>query len=261
MRAISLPLAVRPLREHLAVGFWCARRTRNSIIRTGRAAVRPPIGASGANASAQPHEMPRSEPEPMTKLPRRRFLQLAALAAVPSLPRAARAQAWPSRPITVIVPFAAGGPTDVAARIVSEHMSRTLGQQSSSRTWSAPAAPSARSAPCARRPTATPSRWATWERTRSRSSLYPESRLQARDRFRADRRRRLAAAADRRHEGFSGERSQELSRQLRTNSDKLNIAHTGVGSITHSPACCSMQWSERNRRWCRSTARRRRSTR
>src|SRR4051794_20073031 len=36
---------------------------------------------------------------------------------------------YPRRPITMIVPFAAGGPTDVVARIVSEHMSRTLGQQ------------------------------------------------------------------------------------------------------------------------------------
>src|SRR5262245_53683150 len=36
---------------------------------------------------------------------------------------------YPRRPITVIVPFAAGGPTDVIARIASEHMSRTLGQQ------------------------------------------------------------------------------------------------------------------------------------
>jgi tripartite-type tricarboxylate transporter receptor subunit TctC len=65
----------------------------------------------------------------MMKLPRRRFLQLAASAALPTLPRAAVAQAYPSRPITLIVPFAAGGPTDVAARIASEHMFRTLGQQ------------------------------------------------------------------------------------------------------------------------------------
>src|SRR5215475_10603790 len=36
---------------------------------------------------------------------------------------------YPRRPITVIVPFAAGGPTDVIARIAGEHMSRTLGQQ------------------------------------------------------------------------------------------------------------------------------------
>jgi tripartite-type tricarboxylate transporter receptor subunit TctC len=37
--------------------------------------------------------------------------------------------AYPQRPITMIVPFAAGGPTDVVARIVGDHMSRTLGQQ------------------------------------------------------------------------------------------------------------------------------------
>ena len=38
------------------------------------------------------------------------------------------AQDYPGRPITVIVPFAAGGPTDVIARIVGDHMSKTLGQ-------------------------------------------------------------------------------------------------------------------------------------
>jgi tripartite-type tricarboxylate transporter receptor subunit TctC len=41
----------------------------------------------------------------------------------------AAAQNYPTRPVTVIVPFAAGGPTDVITRIVGEHMSRTLGQQ------------------------------------------------------------------------------------------------------------------------------------
>jgi tripartite-type tricarboxylate transporter receptor subunit TctC len=41
----------------------------------------------------------------------------------------APAQDYPKRPITLIVPFAAGGPTDVISRIVTEHMSRTLGQQ------------------------------------------------------------------------------------------------------------------------------------
>src|SRR5215468_122763 len=44
-----------------------------------------------------------------------------------ALPAAAQTD-FPRRPITLIVPFAAGGPTDVSARIVGEHMSRTLGQ-------------------------------------------------------------------------------------------------------------------------------------
>jgi hypothetical protein len=41
----------------------------------------------------------------------------------------ATAQVYPSHPITIIVPFAAGGTIDVTARIVGEHMSRTLGRQ------------------------------------------------------------------------------------------------------------------------------------
>ena len=50
-------------------------------------------------------------------------------AAVLTMPAAARAEApFPSRPITLVVPFAAGGPNDVMSRIVSEHMSRKLGQ-------------------------------------------------------------------------------------------------------------------------------------
>ena len=39
------------------------------------------------------------------------------------------AQSYPSRSITVVVPFPAGGPSDVVARIVTDHMSKTLGQQ------------------------------------------------------------------------------------------------------------------------------------
>ena len=64
------------------------------------------------------------------KLPRRQFLHLAAGAtALPVFSRIARAQAYPSRTVALVVPFAAGGTTDFAARIVGEHMSRTLGQQ------------------------------------------------------------------------------------------------------------------------------------
>jgi len=61
---------------------------------------------------------------------RRQFLHLAAGAvALPAVSRSARAQAYPTRPITVVVPYAAGGATDVLTRIVSEPMSRTLGQR------------------------------------------------------------------------------------------------------------------------------------
>ena len=57
-------------------------------------------------------------------LRRTAFAVLAALAASPAL-----AQPYPSKPINLIVPFSAGGPTDVMARIVGERMSKELGQQ------------------------------------------------------------------------------------------------------------------------------------
>jgi len=64
------------------------------------------------------------------KLPhRRQFLHLAAGAvALPAVSRTARAEAYPSRPITMIVPFAPGGLTDVIGRILAEGMRTSLGQ-------------------------------------------------------------------------------------------------------------------------------------
>jgi tripartite-type tricarboxylate transporter receptor subunit TctC len=63
------------------------------------------------------------------KLPRRRFLCLAAgAAALPAIARIARAQTYPSRPITIVVPFPAGGPTDTVGRIIAEGTRVLLGQ-------------------------------------------------------------------------------------------------------------------------------------
>ena len=64
----------------------------------------------------------------MAKLPRRRFLQLATGAAALSVARAARAQSYPSRPITIVVPLPAGGAVDTLARILAEPMRASLGQ-------------------------------------------------------------------------------------------------------------------------------------
>jgi tripartite-type tricarboxylate transporter receptor subunit TctC len=61
--------------------------------------------------------------------PRRRFLRLAAgAAALPAVSRNASAQSYPIRPITVVVPAPAGGPSDAIARVLGEQIRSSLGQ-------------------------------------------------------------------------------------------------------------------------------------
>ena len=62
-------------------------------------------------------------------LPRRQFLHLAAgAAALPAVSRFAWAQAYPTRPITMVVPFAPGSPADTVGRVLAERMRGVLGQ-------------------------------------------------------------------------------------------------------------------------------------
>src|SRR5262245_46253707 len=72
---------------------------------------------------------PRPLMEGFMKLPRRKFLCLtASAAALPAVTRIARAQDYPTRPVRVVVPFPAGGPADILARLVGQWLSERLGQ-------------------------------------------------------------------------------------------------------------------------------------
>jgi tripartite-type tricarboxylate transporter receptor subunit TctC len=62
------------------------------------------------------------------KLPRRRFLHLAAGAALPAISKVAWAQSYPTRPVRIIVGYPAGGALDIFARLVGQWLSERLGQ-------------------------------------------------------------------------------------------------------------------------------------
>jgi len=65
----------------------------------------------------------------MTKIPRRRFLQLAGAAAVSATPRSTLALDYPTRPVRWVVGYPPGGPQDIVARLVGQFLSERFGQQ------------------------------------------------------------------------------------------------------------------------------------
>src|SRR5262247_692496 len=168
------------------------------------------------------------------KLPRRRFLHLAAgAAALPALPRLARAQAYPTRTVTIIVPFAAGGPTDVCARIVGDHMSRTLGQQfvvenvvgaggTTGSTRAMRAAPDGYTIQMGQTGTHAAS-----------VAVYPNLAYRPDVDFEPIGLVVVPPILIVARKDFPANDLREFMAYARANPDKLNMAHAGVGSITH----------------------------
>src|SRR5215470_7472567 len=87
----------------------------------------PPFGGSICTSSSSQKRQSHNEETIMGRILSRTLVAVVATLCFAVTPAAAQTD-YPRRPITLIVPFAAGGPTDVISRIISDHMSRTLGQ-------------------------------------------------------------------------------------------------------------------------------------
>src|SRR5437868_2429706 len=87
--------------------------------------------SSSRPASRRTESSQRRSRGNIMKLPhRRQFLHLAAgAAALPAVPRFAWAQAYPTRPVRIVVGFAAGGALDIFNRLIGQWLSERLGQQ------------------------------------------------------------------------------------------------------------------------------------
>ena len=169
-----------------------------------------------------------------SKLSRRQFLHLVSpVAAFPAVTRLARAQTYPARTVTIIVPFAAGGPTDLAGRIVADHMSRTLGQQfivenvvgAGGTTGSIRAMRAA--------PDGYTIELGQLGTHAAAVAVYPNLAYRPDVDFApigivVDQAVVIVARKD-----FPARDLAEFAAFLKANSEKLNMAHAGVGSITH----------------------------
>lgn len=145
----------------------------------------------------------------------------------------AMAQDYPSKPITVIVPFAAGGPTDVVARLIGEHMSRTLGQQlvienvggaggSTGMTRVATAAPDGYTIGVGNMGTQS-----------AAPALYPSLKYDPAKSFEQITVLNFTPQAIVAKKATEAKDLKEFVAYLKANSEKLNYGHAGVGSISH----------------------------
>jgi tripartite-type tricarboxylate transporter receptor subunit TctC len=145
----------------------------------------------------------------------------------------ASAQVYPSHPINLIVPFAAGGPTDVTSRIIGEHMSRTLGQQLI--IENVPGAGG--TVGSTRNMRATPDGYTIQMGQMGTHAgavaLYPSLAYKPDSDFEpiglvVDQAVVIFARKD-----FPPKDLKEFVAYVKANADKLNVGHAGVGSISH----------------------------
>ncbi len=169
------------------------------------------------------------------KLPRRNFLRLAAgAAALPAMSRIARAQTYPTRTVTMIVPFPAGGGTDVTARIVSEHMSRTLGQPILIENIAGAGGTTGSTRAMRANPDGYTIEMGQMGTHATAVALYPNLAYKPDIDFAPIGLAIWAPVMIVARKDFPAKDLKELVAYVKANDQKLNIAHAGVGSIAFS---------------------------
>ena len=160
---------------------------------------------------------------------------LAALAAMLAFAaQNASAQKYPERPVTMIVPFSAGGPTDSVARIVAEHMSKSLGQQIviENVTGAGGTTGTARAAQAS--PDGYTIMMGHMGTHGAAPAMYPKLRYDPTKDFEPV---GLAAGSPIlivARKDFQPKDLREFIAHLKANKDKVNQAHAGVGSVSHT---------------------------
>ncbi len=163
----------------------------------------------------------------------RRFL-LAAVAAsglALALSTGAVAQSnYPNKPITMVVAFAAGGPTDVIARMVSEHMSRTLGQQIIVENSAGAGGTTATARVAQSAPDGYTLNMGQMGTHAAAPALYPNLKYNPQTDFTPIGIAGITPILIVTKKDFPANNLQEFTAYLKANADKVNQAHAGVGS-------------------------------
>jgi tripartite-type tricarboxylate transporter receptor subunit TctC len=156
-----------------------------------------------------------------------------ALAAAIGLAGAAQAQPYPQKPVNMIVPFAAGGPTDIVARIVAEHMSKTLGQQIVVENVAGAGGTTGITRAAQSKPDGYTIMMGHMGTHGAAPALYPNLKYDPTKDFEpvgmaAGTPILIVAKND-----FPAKDLKEMIAYLKANPDKVNQAHAGVGAVSH----------------------------
>jgi tripartite-type tricarboxylate transporter receptor subunit TctC len=168
-------------------------------------------------------------------LPRRRFLQRAVGTAIAAaVSSVAWAQAYPTRPVTIIVPFAPGGATDVVGRIVGEHLSRTLGQQFVIENVAGAGGTTGTTRTMRASPDGYTIQVGQMGTHAAAVALYPHLAYKPDVDFEPIGMIAGLPVVITARKDLPPNDLKEFIAYLKANADKVNVAHAGVGSITHT---------------------------